>query len=254
MYKISDLLPETVSLALSVLSYDEKNCQNIINNLFPKSVNRFWSFENGAQFFGLVYENTDTVFQVNRGTDGYTWFSNLHSWFYNTNILTGPNGIHNGFEFLGNRVFDTIKEYLPRFKNIYFTGHSQGGSITPYLACLAVENLNNLDNIYFIGFETAPCFNQQGVSRIKNHINKGKVHGTLFTTPGDPINIVGGVDAVPVIKMPDIILHNLGLVEAINHSPMLNIYAYMRYLHDNIKLKHPTDYIFLLDVAERVIL
>lgn len=252
MYKISDLLPETMALALSTLSYDEENCQNIINNLFPKSVNRFWSFDNGAQFFGFVYEDEDTIFQVNRGTDGNTWFSNLHSWFYNVNIFTGPDGVHNGFEFLGNRVFNTVKKYLPRFKNIYFTGHSQGGSITPYLACLTVENINTINNVYFIGFETAPCFNKYGISRIQKH--EGKIHGTLFATPGDPINVVGGVDAVSITMMPDIVLHNLSIAEAINHSPMLNIYSYMRYLHDKVKLKHPTDYMFLLDVAEKVIL
>ncbi len=261
-YKISDLLPETISIGLSALSYDEKNCQDNINNLFPDSRSHFWSFERGAQFFGIVYENEDAIFQVNRGTDGYTWFSNIHSWFYNVNILTGPDGIHNGFEFLGNRVFNVTKEYLSRFKNIYFVGHSQGGSITPYLACLAVENLSWVKNIYFYGFETAPCFDKNGVSRVQNYINDGKVHGNLFATPGDPISssilrnkksiLLDGVDAVPITMMPDVILYSLGLKEAINHSPMLNIYSYMRYLHDVILLKHPIDYIFLLDIAERI--
>lgn len=262
-YRIRDLLPQTISLAFSVLSYDEKNCQNVIKSLFTKSVSHFWSFENGAQFFGLVWEDNDTVFQINRGTDGYTWFSNLRSWFYDFNILTGPDGTHNGFQFLGNRVFDTTKRYLRQFNTVRFCGHSQGGSITPYLSCLTVENLPRVKSIYFDGFETAPCFDKHGVSRVKTYLGEGKVHGMLFATPGDPISnpalrnektiLLDGVDAVPVTMMPDVIVHDLGLKEAINHSCMINIYAYMRHLHDNVNLRHADDYMFLLDVAEHTI-
>jgi len=216
--------------AFAFWSYDEEHCVDKINEAFKGKLKpHFFKNPDGSHFYGYVTDaKTGTVYGVNRGTDGDDRAGNLHSWLYNANVFTGRDGMHNGFEKRGNIVFDTVKPVLPRFRRVVWTGQSQGASVSQITAKLSCENLSADKPIEFVVFAAPPPGNRTFADTMTPYFVSGRLIGTRYTMPGDPIAskvlrnpnscILNGVDNGSEIVLPDLIQYRIGPAETVNHS------------------------------------
>jgi hypothetical protein len=221
---------ETISWALASLSYRERDVLPLIMAIFKGFKGRFWSYNTGSQFHGLIYDSTQgRIWQINRGTDGDGRIGKIKSWLYDLNIFTGKDGVHNGFQKLGDRAFNETKEYLIDFDTIIHTGHSQGAGVAPYVACLSAENLKGYESIFFHTFAPPPTGTSIFAARMNEHIENGNIEGTLFINPDDPIAsknlrdadslLLDGVDVGNLAILPDVNLYDRRLTrKLLNHS------------------------------------
>lgn len=68
-YDLTKCSVPTISWALSALSYDHR-VNEYIHELFRNFKTRSWSFDHGAQFFGIAYDEVSgRIFDWHRGTD-----------------------------------------------------------------------------------------------------------------------------------------------------------------------------------------
>lgn len=178
----------TISWVLSALSYDENHVADYVTTLFPGFSCHFKGSDDGAHFYGVVIDpKIGRTWWVNRGTDGYDGKGNFKSWLYDLNIIKGADGIHNGFQKLGNDAFNEIKPYLYDADQIFVTGHSQGAGVSPYGARLCVENLDWIKHIHFDSFAPPPTGNSVFADSLKPYFESGKLSGDNYKIKKDPV-------------------------------------------------------------------
>lgn len=216
--------------ALSFISYDETHAIDKILSLWNGDMQpHFVKNADGSHFFGLaVHVPTKIAYVVSRGTDGDDRKGELRSWLNNANVFTGADGMHNGFQVLANTVFNKFKEQLPDYKNIVCCGHSQGAGVSQIVAKLCMENLSKEKQIDFAVFATPPAGKKEFADCMQRHFATGRLTGTRYTLPGDPIAskalrnkkswICNGVDTGTEVLLPDLISYDIGVAELVNHS------------------------------------
>lgn len=217
------------SWALAALSYDEDKVADHIRELFPEMCLHFKSTKNGCHFYGVAMDDrSGTIYIVNRGTDGYTPAGNFRSWMRNLRLLTGEDGVHNGFQEAGNRVIDDFKMYLYKYETCVVCGHSQGAGVAQYELCLLAEYFPNLKTIHGDIFAAPPAFDNVGKARFDAHVADGRLSLDRYVTKGDPIDsnilrnprsfLLGGCDVGREIELPTIIGYDLKIANVVKHS------------------------------------
>ncbi len=223
-----------ISWSLAALSYDEDNIIDNIKELFPKFKPHFKANnEHKSHFYGVVIdEENKRCFVVSRGTDGdKTLRGNLASWSYNANIIAGPDGVHNGFQKLGNDVINNqeFKNYFYKYNNrVIACGHSQGSGCSQYILCLLAENFPSVKEIKGYVFAAPPSGNQIFANRFKALEESGRISLDRYVTNRDPITskflrntdslLLNGVDVGNEIILPEMIKYDLKLANVLNHS------------------------------------
>lgn len=256
------MLDSTVSWILAGLSYDEDHIIDYVPKLLGEGYHSdFQGTGDGSHFYGIVTrKKTGEAWLVNRGTDGYDKLGNLKSWLYDTNIFAGDDGVHNGFQALGNRAFDDLKHYLWDCDKVYCTGHSQGAGVSPYQACLCVENITTLKHVHFDIFGAPPAGNDIFSKRVQNHIDNGMLSGNRFVNDDDPISspilrqkdsiLLNGVDVGSEIKLPKGVPYKLA--KPVNHSCRIyNLLLMMHYA--GIGYHHFDDYELLANAHKLLV-
>ena len=259
------MLTSTISWVLSALSYDEVNIVEYATTLFGKGFNAdFQGTKNGSHFYGIVIDKKEgRAWIVNRGTDGYNKRGNLRSWVrYNANIFTGSDGVHNGFQRLGDRSFDNIKHYLWDINTVFCVGHSQGSAVAPYQACLCVENITSIKHVHFDLFANPPTGNKMFKRRVVKHFKGGKMSGDRYVNKDDIISspllrkknsiLLNGVDVGNEIKLPIFMRHKTLSTPFINHScTTYNFLMFM--LYAKMGYHHTEDYELLVKVHDLIV-
>lgn len=236
----SKCLTTTISWVLAILSYDEDHAVDNVRQLFPSFKVHFWISKRGSHAHGVALDDDEgRAWHFHRGTDGFSTLGKAISWFNNACMVAGRDGTHNGFDRLAHRAFDDCKLYLENYDYLYESGHSQGAGVAPLDACLCVENLT-LKHVQCDLFATPPCVKKAGKRRIDNHINNGIVSGNRYVMPGDPISsnklrnensiLLNGEDVFEEVLLPDLLIHEVGFLEVINHSGRFYNAGYMQHL------------------------
>jgi hypothetical protein len=216
-----------LSWFLSALVYDEARIAEYVTGILRMKCH-FFANSDGSEFFGIVIdEKTGRAWIVYRGTDGYTKLGNLHSWVTNFRIRAGDDGVADGFQDCGDEAFDKVKNYLYHVDVVINTGHSRGSGVSPYEACLCVENMPHLTRVHVDAFANPPTGNQIFADRFNGHVGAGKLTGVRRVLPGDPIATellrldippVNGVDVGLLTELPKLIQYSIGPAGAVNHS------------------------------------
>lgn len=224
---VANVKPWLISWFLASLIYDEKRIAEYCTGVLRMKCH-FHGTPDGAEFFGVVIdENTGTLYFPYRGTDGYDSKGNAVSWLHNFNILTGDDGVEDGFQLCGNMAFDMFKHYLYHMDRAIVQGHSKGGGVAPYLTCLCRENMPNLDTVHFDAFANPPTGNEIFGYRFAAHEHAGGTSGKRYWLHGDPITSpllrgpappLNGVDVGELEMLPKLIRYKLGPAGAVNHS------------------------------------
>lgn len=247
-----------ISWLLSALSYDEQNIGDYITALLPGFKYHFKSHDRGSHFYGVVTDDSEgRAWQVNRGTDGYDKFGNAKSWINDLKICTGDDGVHDGFQMLGDTVFDNFKKILENYDYLYITGHSQGAGVSPYVACLCAENLT-IKHCQFDTFAVPPTGTPVFKKRVDDHLSSGKMSGCRYNTFADPITsfwirkLFNGADVGEEFILPKIIRYQLGPANAINHSCAIynaSMITHFAMIGDH----HYEDYKMFGEIARRIV-
>lgn len=257
------MLSTTLSWIFSALSYDENKICEYILKYFPKFKCHFKAFNDGSVFCGVVIdEKNGRLWSVKRGTDGFNKGGEIKSWIRDLNLITGSDGVHNGFQSIGNMGFDYFKNYFYNVDEIFVCGHSQGAGVAPYESCLVVENIPNIRHCHFDIWAAPPTGDERFFNRIKSHNINGILSGDRYISKKDPINtklfrldwipLLDGVDVGEECYLPEIIGYNLGPGNYVNHSPKVyNAQMILFYL--NIKYTHFEDYEILGKIHEKII-
>lgn len=213
----------------SALSYDEDKVQDYIHEFFPNHTTHFIKNEDGSHFYGLVTdEKTKTAYIVSRGTDGDNFFGNMHSWLHDFDIFNGEDGTHNGFQKLGDIVFNQFKDRLPNYKTIVCCGHSQGGGVSQRLGQLCCRHLSKEKTIRLELFSSPPFFNKVAIDEINGFLDSGRMQCNRWYMPGDPVSskflrdqkhiLLNWIDIGIDNKLPDLIQYNISIADTVNHS------------------------------------
>lgn len=223
-----DYLSETISTSLALMAYNEDKIGDYARELFGLKPH-FIKLPGGKLFWGIcIDEKNHTFYLVIRGTDGDTPISNMESWANNFRLLCGLDGVHNGFQMDGNIIFDSLKEYFPKYSHGYISGQSKGGSILPYVQRLVAENTNC--NTHGDAFAAFPCFNEVGARVYNKHVMEGRCTLNSWRIKRDPANlaflrnqdsaIFNGVDVGEQVWLPTINDHKIGSFDTnpFNHS------------------------------------
>ncbi len=246
----------TIALVMAILMYRD-DAEEKICGLFKGINPRIWNHHYGSHKHGLFFDDErNRVFSIERGTSGDNLLGKLMSWGTDFRVITGSDGIHNGFENYGNRSFDLEKKYLENYSHIIMGSHSQGSGTQQYKACLCCENLNmKHKHINADLFAVPPATKDCGTERVQKHIDAGKLSMTLWNNPGDPIGsgrlrdedscIFDGEYPVKATMLPDPITQDLGPLEVLAHSGRAYIETYTAYLGGVLHYNHPLDYILL---------
>jgi hypothetical protein len=216
-----------ISWFLSALIYDENKIADYVTGILRMKCH-FFGNGDGSEFYGIVLdEKNGRAYLPYRGTDGYTPAGNLHSWAHNFNLITGRDGVENGFQKCGDKAFETCKHYLYNVDDIALQGHSKGAGVIPYEACLCIENIANLKCVHVDAFANPPTGTQTFADRFNRHVGAGKLTGTRRVLPGDPIATelfrlgvppLNGVDVGLLEELPKLIRYSIGPAGAVNHS------------------------------------
>jgi hypothetical protein len=249
----------TKAWAFAALAYDENKFVDHVFDLFGLRAHVMHD-KTFSYFAGVIPdEKENTLYIFNRGTDGANWIGNFESWARNFRVLTGGDGVHNGFQDLGNKVIDKFKEYIYRYDNIVISGQSQGAGVTPYEACLITENFRNVDHVHGFSFAAPPTGNKLFAQRCQGHIKNGAMTLKRYNNHGDPIDsefLRGGfLDAVDVgeeITLPRIIRFestmSLRLIQhsnAVTNAALMQLYAMSGMANDEL--------VMLGRIGERVV-
>jgi hypothetical protein len=195
---------KVIPWAFASLSYNEQQFSDYVQWVIPGSKFVIETFDRGAISFSLVMDKKNgRAWIVNRGTDGFDALGNIRSWLIDASIATSGDGVHNGFQMVGDKAFDFFKNDLENFDHIILCGHSQGAGVAPYEAVLCVENLT-LKSVIFFVYAAPPTGNQLFADRVNRCIDSGKLTGYRYVNPHDPIaseklrnqnsSILNGVD------------------------------------------------------------
>lgn len=215
--------------AFSCLSYRERDVSELIRIIFNRCVTRFWSTRLGSHFHGVVIDkDSEAVFQVNRGTDGYNALGKLASWMYDLRIFKNREGVHSGFAALGSEAFAVAYDYLREFPMIIHTGHSQGAGVALYNAGLSCKYINNNSWVRFITFAAPPTGDHRFAGKMRKYMKQGRLSGKIHINPQDPIAskklrdsskiFLNGEDVGRIVILPDINNYDRGLGSLFNHS------------------------------------
>lgn len=230
------LSQRTKNFICAALCYREDKVQELIYKVL--GLKSHWiAGHRGNSFYGVVLDpKNDTLIVVCRGTDGFDWIGKLQSWWRNARILTGSNGIHNGFEDLGNEIIEFIKPYLLKFKLIEFTGHSQGTGPSQYMLKVIGDfitkgQVTNVKHAHADIFAYAPCGDERFVAVIDRYKALGLISCDGWLTDGDPIGseilrnedsvLLDGVDICNKHMLPILVKYDLKVFNAAKHSTKL---------------------------------
>jgi hypothetical protein len=217
--------------ALASLCYDEYNFIDYISQIVPNAKFEMSIDKNGAHYYGWIGDKTtDTLHFVYRGTDGIDEFGNFKSWLTNANIFTSGDGVHNGFQKIGDSCFDKAKPHIYNYHIHRHYGHSQGGAEAQYGAVLSAENVSNLTLSQFIVFASPPAGNHLFGDRVNNLIRQNKLMGFRYVFPNDPIttkvlrnpssSLLNGVDVGIECLLPNTLRYtDRPLFNLLAHSP-----------------------------------
>lgn len=224
---IGKIKPWLLSWLLAALIYDENRIADYVTGLLGLKCH-FEGSDGGAEFFGIVIdERRGHAYLPYRGTDGYDPRGNLVSWAHNFDIKTSGDGVEDGFQKCGDIAFNRFKHYLYNVDTASLQGHSKGGGVVPYEACLCAENLPNLKSIVVHPFANPPTGNALFERRFNGHVAAGKISGDRRILPGDPIASklfrlrvppLNGVDVLDLIELPKIVRYKMGPANVLNHS------------------------------------
>jgi hypothetical protein len=227
MFDVTKIRQWLISWFLAALIYDEKKITEYVTSILRLKCH-FYGTDDGSEFFGAVVDDDNgVVYLPYRGTDGYTPEGNLKSWANDLNILAGSDGVADGFQECGNMAFDRFKHYLYHVDDVVLQGHSKGGGVVPYEACLCAENISTLNNVRFDVFANPPTGNMTFYNRVAAHEASGRLSGTRTVLPGDPLASsvlrgtvppLDGVDVGRLIELPRLIRYKIGPAGAVNHS------------------------------------
>jgi hypothetical protein len=174
--------------AMSALSYDEAGMPGHVADLIPKWKYHFIKSPHGAHYFGLLLSpDTKTAIIVNRGTDGDDLAGKVVSWANDLNFKTGDNDIVDGFEGLGNIVFNEFKEILYETNIVGICGHSQGAATAQYESKLCFENLSSDKLIVCHSFATPPWCREKTSALMQNHQATNRLIITQHSHKRDPV-------------------------------------------------------------------
>lgn len=227
------LSQRTKNFIYAALSYREDKVQELVYRLL--GLKSHWKAgHRGNSFYGVVLDPKNSILTiVTRGTDGFDWVGNLQSWWRNARILTGSDGVHNGFQDLGNEIIEFAKPYLTKFKLIELTGHSQGTGPSQYMLKLigdfiTKKQINNIVHAHADIFAYAPCGDERFKAIIDRYKDLGLVSCDGWLTEGDPIGsdvlrnektiLLDGVDICKKHVLPVIVKYDLSVANVVKHS------------------------------------
>jgi hypothetical protein len=227
MIDIKQVRSWLISWFLAALIYDERKIIEYVTAVLHMKCH-FHGADDGSEFFGVVIDDDNgIVYLPYRGTDGYTPEGNIRSWVTDLRILPGRDGVANGFQDCGNAAFDRFKNYLYHVDEVVIEGHSKGGGVAPYEACLCVENLSHLQHVNVNVFAAPPTGDMTFYNRFAAHQETGKLSCTRYVLPGDPITSsvlrgpvppLNGVDVGDLTILPKLIRYKIGPAGTVNHS------------------------------------
>lgn len=252
----------TKAWAFAALSYDEDKFIEYVRELFD--LNAHVLHDRRKTFFsGVVPDDKNgTLYVFNRGTDGADWIGNIQSWLNNFRVLTGPDGVHNGFQGIGDKVVDKFKSYIYKYKTVVISGQSKGAGVTPYECCIVAECFPNVDHIYGYSFAAPPTGNKIFAKRVKKHEDAGRIILKRYNNPGDPIDssflrnkkspVFDGVDVGEEITLHPVIKFDQTLsLKLIKHSNSITNAAIMQMYA--INRERPEELYILAEIGKRIV-
>jgi hypothetical protein len=252
-----------LSWGLASLAYDIGNFEQNIAFLFPGEEFHAFTEDDGMNFYGIVLDKSNHIAWIFiRGTGGKTWLGEMKSWLEDLNHWHGGDGVYDGFQDAGNRVFDRVKQYLPYFRSVIVTGHSKGAGVTPYVARLCAQNIVALQNIHFDLFAAPPTGIQMFADSLKPYFENGLMTGDRYVSDDiiytDALRnkkcaFFNGVDVGTMIRLPKILKHDAGIIDDLmRHSPAV-INAQLMQLFAAAKFNHVDDFHLLGEIGKRII-
>lgn len=252
-----------LSWGLAALAYDIGNFESNVAFLFPEAEYHAFTEDEGSNFYGIVLDKSNYIAWIFiRGTGGKTWLGEMKSWLENLDHKHSGDGVYDGFQEVGNRVFDRVKMYLPLFRSAIITGHSKGAGVAPYVARLCAQNIAGLKYIHFDLFASPPTGNQMFADSLYPYFQNGRMTGDRYVSDdiiytdllrNENSEFFNGVDVGTKIRLPKILNHDVGIVDDLmRHSPAI-INAQLMQLFANAKTRHLDDFYTLGEIGKRIV-
>jgi len=185
MYYLNSALVQ--SWGLAALSYDEDKIIDYARDLFGLKLHckhdAHWSL-----FYGCAMDKKTGKLRIfNRGTDGIGFWGKVRSWARNCRILTGGDGIHNGFGDAADKIVESFRSQLLDAEEVEICGQSQGAGLTIVEAYKIAKNFP-VRHVHGDAFACPPVFDKKGAAKAQQYIDSGKVSIRRFNGRGDPID------------------------------------------------------------------
>lgn len=177
-----------VSWGLAALSYNEDHIIDYVRELFGLKVYCKHD-KNGSLFYGCAVDETTGRLNIfNRGTDGFNAIGNAKSWVRNARLITGRDGIHNGFFDASAKVFESFLHQICDAETVIISGQSQGAALTTVESYIIASEVKSVKAIRGHAFACPPAFNKHGAERFKPYLDSNRVTLTRYNTTGDPVD------------------------------------------------------------------
>lgn len=236
--------PETISMVLSALIYNEDMFCIVVFRLFGFKAHCFT--DNTRRYFYAVVHDTanNRAWIVFRGTDGKNWFGRMLSWGINLRCKITADGFHSGFWEIALKASKDIAPYIKKVGQVYIASHSQGsGTAVCTIAqiCRAMVIDADYMGIRHIQADltcSPPAVDAKGKKEIDGYMKMGMVSINNWWMPGDLLSkkkgilrgLLNGRDVGNMIELPDMILPKYGVFDPVSHSPVLCLAAYVLHL------------------------
>lgn len=253
-----------LSWGLTALTYDEEHYHEHINFLLPGRKFHIKHAEDGSHFYAIIIdEEIGKAWIAIRGTAGKNIIGEIKSWMYNLDHRHSGDGVYDGFQKVGDDCFDAFKEYLWGVDSLTVSGHSQGAGEAPYVARLALQNISALRSVHFDLWSAPPSGTEVFKASLQTYFDIGRLTGDRYTD-NDIIytkflrnkncDFFSGVDVGTEIKLPKILLHDVGITENImTHSPMVINAQMMQLFAGKTLSTHVDDFHLLGQIGNRII-
>jgi hypothetical protein len=236
-FNYRDLLPETISIILSALIYDEEAFTDRARDLFG-FISHCFRGPSGRYFYAAVLSDSGTLWVVFRGTDGDGFIGRALSWLCtNLRISINSKGYHKGFYKIASDAMTALSWYIRSARVIYVCGHSQGGGSTvPFTAIVSrmYRSIRELTYLQADIFAGPPAVNEKGQAEMNSFISARVCKIFNWQQPGDPIlakrlrakrGPLAGRDVGEVIQLPNMIPDHTPQ-DLASHSPSVYLWTY----------------------------